>query len=591
MKRSIHLSLIIVLALLCAYLGYDMLDRSSRQLLWGYRPLFCFLAGWGSLVLLAKFFSKNASWRGLGLSSLSGLLLGVGFPDVLPIPWLMLAGFVPLLLLEQEVCDERGKAAHWTIFKYSYNAFVLWNVIATYWVANTAFAAGIFAIWVNALLMCIPLLLFHTTRWVMPGLKYAALISYWLLFEYIHLNWDLTWPWLTLGNSFAEYPSLVQWYEYTGVFGGSLLILLANVLVLNIWRAYQAGTSYRKPLIQLVALLLIPTAVSLLLYSNYKPRGDAREVAVVQPNFEPHYQKFRIPEKMQVERFIDLSWQVVGEDTDYLVYPETSFGYMDTRAINNYPAIERLREAFADYPALKLITGINAFYVFEEGEPHSPAVRERVRAGGLDTMYYEVLNAAVQLEMGSPEVPVYRKSKLVPGPEIFPFKHLLFFLEPLVEQLDGTTAGVGIQEERSVLSSASGKVAPAICYESVFGEYVTGYIRKGAEAIFIMTNDGWWDHTAGHRQHLYFASLRAIETRRSIARSANTGISAFINQRGDIRQATAYDEEAAIADELLFNDSVTFYVLWGDLIARIALFGSALLLLNTFVQSFVPKKR
>ncbi len=590
MKKSIHLSLLIAFALISAYLGYDMVQRGQQELLWGYRPLFCFLAGWGAIVLAAKWFSKNPSWRGLALSSASGLLLGIGFPDILPIPWLLLVGFVPLLLLEHEVSEQSGKAKRWTVFKYAYNTFVIWNVIATYWVANTAFAAGIFAIWVNALLMCIPFVLFHTTRWIMPGLRYAGLVCYWLLFEYIHLNWELTWPWLTLGNGFAEYPSLVQWYAYTGVFGGSLLILLANVLGLQIWQGISAGTTYRKPLFQLLALVLIPFFISVMMYQTYEPQGMPRRVAVVQPNFEPHYIKFRMPERLQMDQFIKLSQAVLSEETDYLVYPETSFGFVETGSINNYATIQRLREAFAEYPGLKLVTGVNAFHVFKEGEPLSDAVRERIRGGGLDTMRYEVLNAAIQVDMSNEDIPLYRKSKLVPGPEIFPFKNILFFVKPLVERLEGTTAGLGTQEAPSVLSSDAGKVAPAICYESIFGEYVAGYIRKGAQAIFIMTNDGWWDHTAGHRQHLYFASLRAIETRRSIARSANTGISAFINQRGDILEATSYDEAAAIERELLFNDEITFYVIWGDLIARIAMFGAALLLLNTFVRGLLPKK-
>ncbi|MBK8704010.1 MAG: hypothetical protein IPN33_10570 [Saprospiraceae bacterium] len=132
-------------------------------------------------------------------------------------------------------------------------------------------------------------------------------------------------------------------------------------------------------------------------------------------------------------------------------------------------------------------------------------------------------------------------------------------------------------------NSGKAGIGPAICYESVFGEYFTGYIRKGAQAIFIMTNDGWWDNTAGHRQHLWYASLRAIETRRSIARAANTGISAFVNARGDISQPTAYGEQAAIRQKITLSDQRTLYVKWGDMIARIAIFLALLWLLNTIV--------
>src|SRR5574343_444659 len=72
------------------------------------------------------------------------------------------------------------------------------------------------------------------------------------------------------------------------------------------------------------------------------------------------------------------------------------------------------------------------------------------------------------------------------------------------------------------------KLAPAVCYESVYGDFMAKYIRSGAEVICIITNDGWWGNTPGHRQHLAYAKLRAIETRKQIIRSANTGISCFV---------------------------------------------------------------
>ena len=147
------------------------------------------------------------------------------------------------------------------------------------------------------------------------------------------------------------------------------------------------------------------------------------------------------------------------------------------------------------------------------------------------------------------------------------------------------------QKERSAFKASDLGVAPVICYESVFGEYTTGYVKNGANALFIVTNDGWWDNTAGHKQHLLFASLRAIETRRPIARSANTGISCLINQRGDILQPTEYDEAATVKGTLLFNDTITFYVRYGDLIGRLAGFISILLLLNVIAKGALRRSQ
>lgn len=592
MKNTIRVPAIILLSLMSIWLAVNMYQRYSQEQLWGYRPLFFFLAAWGALVLLFehRFSDSPNRLRWLGLSTLSGLLLGVGFPDILPVPFLMFLGFVPLLIIEREIALDWGKADRWEMFKFAYHTFVLWNVIATYWVANTAFVAGIFAIWVNALLMSIPFVLFHTTKQAMPRLGYLAFMAYWITFEYIHQRWELTWPWLTLGNSFAEFPSLAQWYEYTGTFGGSLWILLANVLAFRLWIAYRnSGRLQLWPALQMAGLILLPAAASLLIYSRYEEQGTEREIVVVQPNFEPHYEKFNLPEREQITRFLALADQQVDENTDYLVFPETSFGWVETSQANAYPSILRIRNHFQDYPRMKIISGVDAYHIFGPNELHSRAVRQQISSAG-DTVYYESLNAAIQFVPGNQDIQFYRKSKLVPGPEILPYPRIFFFMKPLVDKLEGTVAGVGTQPERSVLSSAGGKVAPAICYESVFGEYVTGYIKKGAQAIFIMTNDGWWDNTAGHRQHLYFASLRAIETRRAIARSANTGISAFISQRGDILQPTRYDEPTAIKGAIRFNDAITFYVLWGDAIARVAVFAAVILLLNTFVRSRLKKR-
>ncbi|MEZ4955756.1 MAG: hypothetical protein R2825_19500 [Saprospiraceae bacterium] len=84
----------------------------------------------------------------------------------------------------------------------------------------------------------------------------------------------------------------------------------------------------------------------------------------------------------------------------------------------------------------------------------------------------------------------------------------------MVDALGGALEGHGISHQRKAFVSSSGKVAPVICYESVFGDYHAGYIRGNVKAIFIVTNDGWWDNSPGFKQHLKFASLRAIETRK-----------------------------------------------------------------------------
>ena len=129
----------------------------------------------------------------------------------------------------------------------------------------------------------------------------------------------------------------------------------------------------------------------------------------------------------------------------------------------------------------------------------------------------------------------------------------------------------------------------AICYESVYGEFCTGYAKKGARALTIITNDAWWGDTPGYRQHLSYASLRAIETRRDIARCGNTGISAFINQRGDVVSQSHWWERETLEGTVYLNNVQTFFVKNGDIAGRAATLLFLLLLLTLFIRFIIRK--
>ncbi len=607
MQKKIRIGGIFISLLLAIGVGWWMYNQHQDQQLWGYTPLFFLLFAWAAiaLILLPRFSRHTNNAKRFGLATLSGILLWLGFP-MIPLTPLMFVAFIPLLMVEEDIAKSRAGTAKWEVFKYAYHSFVVWNLLTTYWVANTAFFAGLFAFLMNSFFMAIPFVLYHQVKkTVGRGSQWMAFIAFWITFEYLHMRQELTWPWLTLGNSFATFPSWVQWYEFTGVFGGSLWILSANALLFKWLAPKLAGwfglESLQKELVsnytstksgfwgKPVLLLGLPVLVSLVLFYTRKEKGTFREVVVIQPNFEPHYVKFDITSSQTMDRFLKLSSAAITPETEYLVFPESSFNSIRTNTMRTNKKITTLQRFIDQYPKLKLVTGLGSYKVYDPGEPHGPAVRTRVRSRG-DTLFWESHNSAIQLTSGSKEVDFYLKSKLVPGAEIFPHHELLFFMKPVVDQLGGSPSSFATQRERSAFKSGDSGVAPVICFESVFGEYCTGYVKNGAEALFIVTNDGWWDNTAGHRQHLAFARLRAIELRRSIARSANTGISCFINQRGDVSQATGYDEEAAVRGSIQFNKEKTFYVQWGDLIGRVAGFVSILLILNAIVKGLMRKR-
>ncbi len=594
MRAEIKYILLFITAALAAGTGYHLYDLHAQGALWGKWPIVLLTSQWLFVVLLfEKKYTKNPKGlRWLGLSTLSGVLLSLGFPT-LPLTFLMFGAFVPLLMVEKEIADEQEGTAKWEVLKYTYHTFVLWNILTTYWVANTAFVAAFVAILLNALFMCVPFLLFHQTKKVLnPRFGYLALAFFWMAFEYGHLRWEISWPWLTLGNSFAQFPSWVQWYEYTGVFGGTFWILLTNIFGIQMLesRYYDRTRVFNSLLVKSILLVTVPLAVSFYMYTTHEEKGVAKEVVIIQPNYEPHYEKFTVRRAEQVKHFIELSKQGLSDSTDYLLFPETVFLGQRNELIGKQGPTKSIKDFVDKYPGLKLVTGLGTVQVFKGDIPKRSSIREHTRKTG-EKVYYENYNSAVQMTSGSDAIPIYYKSKLVPGAEITPYVGFFWFLEPFIDKLGGSLNGHGTQIERSVFKSGEVAVAPVICYESIYGEYTTRYMQKGGNVIFIVTNDGWWDDTDGHRQHLAFASLRAIETRRSIARAANTGISAFVNQRGDILQATAYGEDAVVKGKVHINNEVTFYMIWGDLLGRLSSFAAFMILLSMFVNTWKLRKK
>jgi len=207
--------------------------------------------------------------------------------------------------------------------------------------------------------------------------------------------------------------------------------------------------------------------------------------------------------------------------------------------------------------------------------------------------YYDAFNGSVLVDSTGP-ISFYHKSMLVPGVETLPW--FLRFIDKWFEKFGGTTAGYAKQKERTVLQDKRHglAIAPAICYESIYGEYMTKYIRNGANMICIVTNDGWWGNTPGYKQHLAYARLRAIETRKWVARSANTGISCFISPVGITIDPQPYNTAAVIKGFVLPNDSKTFYVKYGDLVSKlmvIASIGLAVWILSIWLLSKIRNRK
>jgi apolipoprotein N-acyltransferase len=530
------------------------------------------------------------------LSLFSGLLLWLAWPPMQYTTFFLFFGLVPMLVVMENIIKSTSTKKGKLIFNITFLGFFVWNVLCIYWVYNSLKIVGeVVAIPISLipyalgpLLMAFACWLYYRLRLVAPrGWSLAGLICFWIAYEYLHQTWDLNFPWMTLGNGFAVAHQWVQWYEYTGVYGGTVWIWIINILVFLIYMGLSEAQA--KPLRlklsgALAAMLVLPLGFSLYRYYDYEELKNPSNVVVVQPNIDPYEKNGTIPYFQQIESLTHLSDSVAQVNTEFFIWPETAMPYpMDEKHIRASDYFRQAQRFLSKYKNGNLITGAETFNIYDSQKTKTASPLPN---GSFEDHY----NTAINID-NSDQVQFYHKTKLVPGAEALPFGNILSFLKPVFAHLGGATGSYTGQDAPSNLYAASGiGVAPAVCFDSIWGEWVAKSVGEGAQFIAIITNDGWWENTTGKDQHLDYAKLRAIETRRWVCRSANTGISAFINQRGDIVQQSGWWVKAALKQDINLNSDITFYVAHGDYIPKTASLLAALGMLFLVVRVRVKKK-
>jgi apolipoprotein N-acyltransferase len=506
------------------------------------------------------------------LALTSGLLLAAGWPTY-GFPLLLFFAFVPLLFAEFNLRKKTEKIG-FKIFGLAYLTFFIWNIITTYWLYFSTPFGMWFAVLANSFLMALVFFIYHK---IAKKLNFTAgatfLTTLWICFEKLHLNWEFSWPWLNLGNGFSEYITWIQWYEYTGTFGGTLWIWLLNFSIFKtvlLFVQHKDKTIIYRGILRNSIFIILPISISLyLFYAEDIETRKQIEAVILQPNINPYTEKYNTNDKSIGELLIKLSEEKTTDSTKLILAPETVFATgTKLKEFKNSFAHFYGKELNIKYPNSNFLGGISFIELIKD-EQKTTSQSNFYREG----LWYNDYNSAFMIN-NSQEDQLYHKSKLVVGVENFPYQS---FLKPILGDamidLGGTVAMKTTQANREVFTLNSGeKIAPIICYESVYGEYVTNYVKNGAQALAIITNDAWWGNTQGHRQHLSLARLRAIETRKNVIRSANTGISAIINSKGKIKQSLGYEKQGSLKVTIQLNNKETFYVRFGDYINRISQF-------------------
>lgn len=369
-----------------------------------------------------------ADWRARCIYALaSALLAWLAFPPY-NFSALIFVAWVPLLITEDQLFYQHGKDAGRHVWLWSALHFLLFNTLATWWIKNAAWIGAIAAILINTFLMSAVVYAYHRVkRNSGERTAWPVLVAGWLAMEFMNLRWDLDFPWLLMGNSFAGSPWMVQWYSVTGVAGGSLWVWMVNILVFTGLRSLlvrhrlpleertvQGWLAFRD-IFRALVVLLFPLLLSLYLYRTHSDDGlPTTEVGIIQPNVDPYHEKFESgSEAHQLDHLLRLSDEAIGSETRLLLWPETSIPGLvwlpDTGS--QQPQLQQIRHRLSYYEGVSLLAGASAITDYGLNPPDLPALRRH--AGGRG---YIAHNSALWIKNGE-AMGVYHKSKLVAGVE------------------------------------------------------------------------------------------------------------------------------------------------------------------------------
>lgn len=494
-------------------------------------------------------------------------LLAAGFAALLTIPFLVphtgplaLVALIPLFELDRLLDKNSVKYAFW----YYFSAFLLFNIGSTFWIWWVSEVGAVSAIILNSLQMAAIFALYRWSKRYFGVWSLAFFAITWLAWEHVYFDVEASWPWLVLGNAFATSTQAVQWYDTLGSLGGSLWILLSNILIFCCIHS-KAGTRRKALAACAAAVVIIPLTISYVKYATYEETDDPVEVVVIQPNVDPFAKYGVTPQAGLDSTLIALAEKVITPSTDFVITPETFTYDVNVDNIASNVSVRRYADFLRRHPGTDLIFGALTYRIYDTAMQPTPSAYEIS-----NHLWCNSFNTALLVD-SSFNSSYYFKSRLVPGVEIIPYQNTLKFFGKLIAACGGSSHSYGTQEKMTALSLPGKRTSGVmICYESIYGDFSRTAVSDGAEFMSVITNDGWWGDTPGYRQHFRYAALRAIEYRRDIVHAANTGISGIFNQRGDVVCKTPWWVETSFNATINCNKKITPFVKRGDVVGRTA---------------------
>jgi len=509
--------------------------------------------------------------NGIFLALASGFLLTGAFPKF-SIAWLAWFALVPLLVAVRNLTAGES-------FKLGFIAGLAHYMSLLYWIADTMNKYGHLP-----LFLCLPVLFLfaaclalYVAVFSMAATRFSRtprtglimIPACWVALEYLRAVLFSGFPWELLGYSQFEHVLIIQIADIFGVYGISFLIMLINTTIFTIVVYAKSRDGQRQAMTQrvVVTAVLICAVIfaGVLGYGAWRMKcvdelaanAPMRRIAVVQGNIEQSIKWEKMHMGQITEKYIRLSLSAKPHGPDLLVWPETAMPFY-------FPFHTRLSAA-----VIKGVRDTGSSFLI--GRPSFTRQKDRVK-------YY---NSAFLMTPAGDIAGKYNKAHLVPFGEYVPFRKYLPFLGKIVPQAGDFSPG----ESGLTLNWQDFELGVQICYEAIFPELSRKMVENGASLLINITNDAWYGRSSAPFQHFSMAVFRAVENRRSLVRSANTGISGFVDPAGRVVTATGLFEEAAITRPMPMMHAKSLYTRYGDFFAVACLVLSAVALLLGMVRA------
>ena len=460
-------------------------------------------------------------------------------------------GLVPLVFVYNRIIELK----HFIITGFIWGFFYYFTII--FWLATnigTTPLIGFISMFTAVCFLSLNIIGISIVMWFFKK-KYSKQWFFlfpiaWVSMEYIRSFGSLAFPWTSLANTQTDFLTLIQNAEITGMYGISFWIVSINILIF-----YYIAFPFRINILIFLLVFIIPWCTGKWLTPSLaQNKISMLDVAILQPNIHLSEKWKPGSEYRNINSLLDQSDIAIKKEVDLVIWPETSTSKYILQGDNDY--IKRIQSKLKNSA---LIAGIQ-YYSNENNQ----------------IQYY---NSAALIQSDSIG-PVYHKLHLVPMAEYIPLSSYFSSLKELNLGQANFTSGV----EYTIMDINGVSCAVMICFESTFPSISREFVKKGAEILVYVVNDGWYENPPEPQQHAKQVIYRAIENRRPVIRCANTGISMVVDESGNIFHQLPLNEKGMIETTIQSKNKTTLYTKYGDIFSQLNVLSSLLLLLVPIVR-------